>query len=110
MEFTQELTCLFHQCNIVSLVKTNFTSRYYITPGCPEALRTLNPALKVILIVRDPFKRLISDYHHVMRLHSEGHFPHQWWTGDKPPTFREMVFREDGEVFSRIQTLENTYT
>ncbi|GIY56267.1 heparan sulfate glucosamine 3-O-sulfotransferase 5 [Caerostris darwini] len=35
---------------------------YFITPSVPERIRLMNPSVKLLLIVRDPVTRLISDY------------------------------------------------
>lgn len=35
---------------------------YYVTATVPERIRTMNASIKLILIVRDPVTRLISDY------------------------------------------------
>ncbi|XP_055934068.1 heparan sulfate glucosamine 3-O-sulfotransferase 1-like [Argiope bruennichi] len=35
---------------------------YFITPSVPERIRQMNPSVKLLLIVRDPVTRLISDY------------------------------------------------
>ncbi|CAL1274003.1 unnamed protein product [Larinioides sclopetarius] len=35
---------------------------YFITPSVPERIRKMNPSVKLLLIVRDPVTRLISDY------------------------------------------------
>ncbi|GFU42333.1 heparan sulfate glucosamine 3-O-sulfotransferase 5 [Trichonephila clavipes] len=35
---------------------------YFITPSVPARIRQMNPSVKLLLIVRDPVTRLISDY------------------------------------------------
>lgn len=35
---------------------------YFVTKGVPEKIKQMNPAIKLILVVRDPVKRLISDF------------------------------------------------
>jgi len=38
------------------------TPAYFVTPTAPERIRAMNASIKLILIVRDPVVRLISDY------------------------------------------------
>ena len=40
------------------------TPKYLVTPGAPAALHAINPAAKIMLIVRDPVVRAISDFIH----------------------------------------------
>lgn len=35
---------------------------YFVTKGVPERIKLMNPGIKLILVLRDPVKRLISDY------------------------------------------------
>ncbi len=38
------------------------TPAYFVTEAAPERLHAMNASIKIILIVRDPVTRLISDY------------------------------------------------
>lgn len=38
------------------------TPAYYVTESVPERIYAMNASIKIILIVRDPVTRLISDY------------------------------------------------
>ena len=40
------------------------TPAYFFTPGVPERIKQMNESIKLILIVRDPVKRMISEYLH----------------------------------------------
>ena len=40
------------------------TPAYFFTPGVPERIKQMNESIKLILIVRDPVRRMISDYLH----------------------------------------------
>ena len=68
--------------------------RYFLTPGCAEGFKALNPAIKIVIVVRDPFLRLLSDYHHEERIAEKfGRTPEEgWWS------FEEMVLTPKGEV------------
>ena len=35
---------------------------YYVTPEVPERVWAMNPAVQLVLIVRDPVTRLLSDF------------------------------------------------
>ena len=65
-----------------------------MTPGCAEGFKALNPAIKIVIVVRDPFLRLLSDYHHEERIAEKfGRTPEEgWWS------FEEMVLTPKGEV------------
>ena len=43
------------------------TARYFITPSAAPRIFAMNDSIKLILILRDPVKRLISDYDHEAR-------------------------------------------
>ena len=43
------------------------TPRYWIHNSTPERIYKMNPQIKLILIVRDPIKRIISDFCHAKR-------------------------------------------
>ncbi|CAL4089593.1 unnamed protein product, partial [Meganyctiphanes norvegica] len=45
------------------------TPRYFITPEVPERIYAMNASIKLILIVRDPAERVVSDYSHVRASH-----------------------------------------
>ena len=40
------------------------TPKYFVTPGAPAALHKINPNVKLMLMVRDPVVRAISDFAH----------------------------------------------
>ncbi|XP_064652162.1 heparan sulfate glucosamine 3-O-sulfotransferase 1-like [Lineus longissimus] len=43
------------------------TPRYFVTPEAPERVHRMNSSIKLILIVRDPTERSISDFSHSHR-------------------------------------------
>lgn len=59
---------------------------YFITPKVPERVYRMSKSVKLIVIVRDPTRRAISDY-----TQSLGRKP------DNPP-FEEMAIKDNGEV------------
>mgnify|MGYP000024606353 CR=1 FL=1 len=38
------------------------TPKYFIDPNVPQRIQKMNPEMKLILIVRNPIDRVISDY------------------------------------------------
>ncbi len=38
------------------------TPSYFVIPGVPEKVKAMDPQVKLILIVREPVTRLVSDY------------------------------------------------
>ena len=45
------------------------TPRYWVTPSAPEEIHRLNPDIKLILLVREPACRVVSDYHHEVKIY-----------------------------------------
>ena len=43
------------------------TPRYWVTASAPGAIYKMNPHMKLILLVRDPACRMVSDYYHSVR-------------------------------------------
>ncbi|CAL4073671.1 unnamed protein product, partial [Meganyctiphanes norvegica] len=66
------------------------TPQYFITPEVPERIYAMNASLKLVLIVRDPAERVVSDYTHVRLLHPDI-LP---WN----KTFKEEILTTKGEV------------
>ena len=40
------------------------TPNYFVDPGVPERIQKFNSSIRLLLIVRDPTKRLVSEYTH----------------------------------------------
>jgi hypothetical protein len=67
------------------------TPAYFITETAPDRIRSMNESIKLILIVRDPVVRLISDY---AQLNAN-----KKAKGERPlRSFAQMVFTPEGEV------------
>ena len=62
--------------------------QYFITPKAPKRVYKMNKDVKLILIVRDPMVRMISDYADAAEKHR-----FQWY-----PTFEEKAVTKNGEV------------
>ena len=72
---------------------------YFVTPKVPQRIHTLSPNIKLILIVRDPIDRAISDF---SQLHSPGR-------NSKNMTFENLVIA-DNQVDSSVSVIRvSTY-
>ena len=47
------------------------TPRYWVRASVPNAIKMMNPHMKLILLVRDPACRMVSDYYHCVRMKNE---------------------------------------
>ena len=63
---------------------------YFITPEVPERISSISKTVKLILIVRDPVIRAVSDYTQLDMKKSR--------YARERPTFEEFVFNSNGEV------------
>lgn len=53
------------------------TPGYFTAPLAPERVWQMNPAVRLLLIVRDPAERLVSDYTQVLHNRLQRHKPYQ---------------------------------
>ncbi|XP_022257131.1 heparan sulfate glucosamine 3-O-sulfotransferase 1-like isoform X2 [Limulus polyphemus] len=63
---------------------------YFITDKVPERIHEMNSSIKLLLIVRDPVTRLISDYSQLAANKAK--------KGKILPSFKELVLNRDGQV------------
>ncbi|XP_011308723.1 heparan sulfate glucosamine 3-O-sulfotransferase 5 isoform X2 [Fopius arisanus] len=78
---------------------------YFVTPEVPERIRAMNSSVKLLLIVREPVTRAISDYTQ-LRTHAAAAASTATTTvegSQKPPSqpqrsFEELVIRPDGTI------------
>lgn len=66
------------------------TPGYFHTPEVPERLKDTVRDAKLLLIVRDPVKRLISDYNQFKSKNFR--------EGKEYPDFEELIFNDEGMV------------
>ncbi|CAL4075779.1 unnamed protein product, partial [Meganyctiphanes norvegica] len=72
-------------------ITIEITPRYFISPEVPSRVHDMNSSIKLLLIVRDPVTRIISDYAHVL------HRNRMWeWKPLQP--FSHEIFTPDGKV------------
>ncbi|XP_054706092.1 heparan sulfate glucosamine 3-O-sulfotransferase 1-like [Uloborus diversus] len=66
------------------------TPAYFVTPAAPARIRFMDPAVRLLLIVRDPTVRLVSDYAQLAANRARKSRPLL--------SFEDMVLRADGAV------------
>lgn len=76
---------------------------YFVTPEVPERVRAMNASVKLLLIVREPVTRAISDYTQ-LRSHAATASPSPPPSGQQPQqqqgqrSFEELALKPDGSV------------
>jgi len=63
---------------------------YLVTPGVAERVHTMDPKVRLLLIVREPVTRLVSDFTQITHNRRERGLPSR--------TFDETIIRADGSV------------
>lgn len=69
---------------------TEKTPGYFHTRDVPKRIKAMDPEIKLLLILRDPVKRLVSDYNQFRTKNLD--------KGDSYPELEEMVFDASGEI------------
>ena len=76
------------------------TPGYFHTPQVPSRIKAMNPDIKMLLIIRDPVKRLISDYNQ---------FRTKNFNVGKPyPELEELVFTPNGDINLRYPPIQRS--
>ena len=70
---------------------------YFVTPSVPKRVYQMNKNIRILLIVRDPLTRLISDYTQILHNHME--------KGLVFKPFRALAFHPDGSVNTNYDAL-----
>ncbi|XP_039292199.1 heparan sulfate glucosamine 3-O-sulfotransferase 1 isoform X2 [Nilaparvata lugens] len=79
------------------------TPSYFVTPEVPERIRAMNSSVKLLLIVREPVTRAISDY---TQLRSHAATASSAAPQPQPPrTFEQLAINSDGTVNSSYRPL-----
>ena len=76
------------------------TPGYFHTPEAPKRVYEMDPNVKLLLILRDPVKRLISDYNQFRSRHLS--------QGKNYPTLEELVFDRDNEINIEYPVLQRS--
>ena len=72
---------------------------YFVTSTTPKNLYNLSRNVKLILIVRHPITRAVSDYLHILR-----RMP--WKALNPRPTFESLVFHPNGTIITNISLID----
>ena len=70
---------------------------YFVTPSVPKRIYAMNRNIKLLLIVRDPLTRLISDYTQILHNHKE--------KGLIFKPFKNLALNSDGSVNTNYDAL-----
>ena len=76
------------------------TPGYFHTPEAPKRVFEMDPNVKLLLILRDPVKRLISDYNQFRSRHLS--------RGKNYPTLEELVFTRENEINVEYPVLQRS--
>ena len=76
------------------------TPGYFHTPEAPMRVYEMDPNVKLLLILRDPVKRLISDYNQFRSRHLS--------QGKNYPTLEELVFTRENEINTEYPVLQRS--
>ena len=76
------------------------TPGYFHTPEAPKRVYDMDPNLKLILILRDPVRRLISDYNQFRSRHLS--------QGKNYPTLEELVFTQEDAINIEYPVLQRS--
>ncbi|XP_065219933.1 heparan sulfate glucosamine 3-O-sulfotransferase 1 [Planococcus citri] len=68
---------------------------YFVTPEVPERIRAMNASVRLLLILREPVTRAISDYTQ-LKSHAASTTPITKYSVQK--SFEELAIKPDGEV------------
>ncbi len=76
------------------------TPGYFHTPKAPRRIRAMDPNIKLLLIVRDPVKRLVSDYNQFLQKNLKA--------GSDYPPLEELLFTPNGSLNMRYPALQRS--
>jgi len=76
------------------------TPGYFHTPKVPRRIKAMDPNVKLLLIIRDPVKRLISDYNQFRTKNLD--------SGGTYPDLEDLAFTPSGEINVRYPALQRS--
>lgn len=79
---------------------TEKTPAYFHTPEVPQRIKDMDPNIKLVLILRDPVKRLISDYNQFRTKNLD--------LGKTYPTLEELVFDDQGQINDKYPPVQRS--
>ena len=93
IQFSNDSYTFFYDGIFVFQITIEKSPKYFVHPEAPARIKAMNANIKLLLIVRDPVVRLVSDYTHEIAINST----------DKP--FDEVVFLSNGNVNEKFVSL-----
>ena len=79
---------------------TEKTPGYFHTKEVPKRIKAMDPEMKLLLILRDPAKRLVSDYNQFRSKNLD--------QGKEYPELEELLFTSEGEINGRYPPLQRS--
>lgn len=76
------------------------TPGYFHTPDAPRRVHSMDPDVKMLLVLRDPVRRLISDYNQFRSRHVE--------QGSVYPDLEDLVFTKNGDVDAQYPPVQRS--
>ncbi|XP_040575665.1 heparan sulfate glucosamine 3-O-sulfotransferase 5 [Lepeophtheirus salmonis] len=76
------------------------TPSYFVTEVAPERVRSMNKSIRLLLIVRDPVTRLVSDYAQILDNHRSKNL--------KYFKFESLALRPDGTINTKYDALSRS--
>ncbi|XP_053875591.1 heparan sulfate glucosamine 3-O-sulfotransferase 1-like [Malaclemys terrapin pileata] len=76
------------------------TPGYFSSPRAPERIRAMDPAVRLLLIVRDPVERLVSDYTQILHNRRARHKPY--------PPLEGLLLQGDRGLDTRYKAIQRS--
>ena len=85
------------------------TPKYFVTPIAPKGLKRIDPNMKIILVMRDPVTRTLSDYVHERKLYQVQNKLSPQMVEKIYPSIDEMLLTSEGKVFNLLFFVVNEF-
>ncbi|XP_011368491.1 heparan sulfate glucosamine 3-O-sulfotransferase 1 [Pteropus medius] len=76
------------------------TPAYFTSPKVPERVHSMDPGIRLLLILRDPSERVLSDYTQVLYNHRQKRKPY--------PPIEQLLLRSDGRLDADYKALNRS--
>lgn len=86
---------------LASQITIEKSPAYFVTKGVPERIESMNSSIKLILVVRDPVKRLISDFSQLLA--HKALKEHPGWIGRDYDDYYHYVLSGEASIAERQQ-------
>ena len=78
------------------------TPKYFHTPGTSAAIHKWNPKVKLMVSLKDPIKRAVSDFHFILRFYEE---EKKYF---KNYTFEQLAVTKEGKINTSFSPLDRS--